>query len=237
MALDDPGAGESTPYAGLTPHRILDRLDDLGLAGDGRLLQLNSYENRVVQAGLEEGGFVVLKFYRPGRWSEAQILEEHAFAAELAAAEVPVVAPLVLHPLPPGAATPQAAAGEEDLPPLEHLGAPPTLARRGALRWAVSPRAGGRTPELDDPEVLRRIGHCLGRLHAVGRRQPFAHRPRLDLARLGEQARASVLASPHLPLELAGRWRGTVDALLDRVRERFAAQPHLRWLRDRKSVV
>lgn len=224
MPPEPPGAADAAPYAGLTPHCILDRLEDLGLAGDGRLLQLNSYENRVVQAGLEDGGFVVLKFYRPGRWTEAQILEEHAFAAELAAAEVPVVPPMTLHPL-GGGGRPQ------DTAPLEHLGTPPTLARRGPLRWAVSPRAGGRAPELDDPAVLRRIGHCLGRLHAVGRRQPFRHRPRLDLARLGEQARATVLASPHLPRELAARWQATVDALLDRVRERFAAQPGLRWLR------
>lgn len=223
MAADAHPAPEA-PYAELTPHRILDRLEDLGLFGDGRLLQLNSYENRVVQAGLEDGGFVVLKFYRPGRWTEAQILEEHSFAAELAAAEVPVIAPLVLQPV-------DGARLRDEAPPLEHLGRPATLARRGALRWAVSPRAGGRAPELDDPEVLLRIGHCLGRLHAVGRRQPFLHRPRLDLARLGEQARATVLASPHLPLDLAGRWRDTVDALLDRVRERFAAQPGLRWLR------
>src|SRR5690349_24578299 len=85
-----------TPYAGLTPDRVLDALDAVGLRGDGRLLQLNSYENRVFQAFLEDGRVVVAKFYRPGRWSDAQILEEHAFAVELAEAEVPVAAPLPL---------------------------------------------------------------------------------------------------------------------------------------------
>ena len=85
-------------YAELDPGLVLEALDALGLRGDGRLLQLNSYENRVFQVFLEDGEVVVAKFYRPGRWSDAQILEEHAFARELAAAEVPVVAPLVLQP-------------------------------------------------------------------------------------------------------------------------------------------
>src|ERR1700745_224671 len=93
---DDAAPALSTPYAGLTPDRVLDALDAVGLSGDGRLLQLNSYENRVFQVFLEDGRVVVAKFYRPGRWSDEQIVEEHAFALELAAAEVPVVAPLVL---------------------------------------------------------------------------------------------------------------------------------------------
>src|SRR5262252_1412292 len=85
-----------TPYAGLTPPLVLDALDSVGLRGDGRLLQLNSYENRVFQVFLEDGRVVVAKFYRPGRWVDEQILEEHAFTAELAAEEIPVVPPLVL---------------------------------------------------------------------------------------------------------------------------------------------
>src|SRR6478672_1270839 len=94
-----PAAAHSssqTPYAGLTPPLVLDALDSVGLRGDGRLLQLNSYENRVFQVFLEDGAVVVPKFYRPGRWSDEQILEEHAFAAELAAQEIPVVPPLIL---------------------------------------------------------------------------------------------------------------------------------------------
>jgi len=116
------------PYAALTPDVVLDALAAVGLPGDGRLMALGSYENRVYQVGLEDGSRVVAKFYRPGRWSEAQILEEHAFAAELAAAEVPVVAPLVLQ--------------DE------------TLHHHAGFAFSVSPWRGGRQPELDDFEVL-----------------------------------------------------------------------------------
>src|SRR5438045_4428241 len=95
-ARDDSDTTSHTPYAALTPPLVLDALDSVGLRGDGRLLQLNSYENRVFQVFLEDGSVVVPKFYRPGRWTDEQILEEHAFTAELAADEIPVVAPLVL---------------------------------------------------------------------------------------------------------------------------------------------
>src|SRR6476469_8053868 len=93
---EDPNGSMSTPYAGLTPSLVLDALDAVGLRGDGRLIQLNSYENRVFQVFLEDGRVVVAKFYRPGRWNDAQILEEHAFAGELAAAEIPVAEPWTL---------------------------------------------------------------------------------------------------------------------------------------------
>src|SRR5213080_1842386 len=92
MTPSDPlPSSQDTPYTGLHPDVVLDALDSVGLRGDGRLLQLNSYENRVFQVFLEDGRVVVAKFYRPGRWSDAQILEEHGFALELAAREIPVV--------------------------------------------------------------------------------------------------------------------------------------------------
>src|SRR5450755_1011866 len=93
---DDLRASAATPYAGLTPTLVLDALDGVGLRGDGRLIQLNSYENRVFQVFLEDGRVVVAKFYRPQRWDDAQILEEHEFSAELAATEIPVAAPWAL---------------------------------------------------------------------------------------------------------------------------------------------
>ncbi|HZW75751.1 MAG TPA: phosphotransferase, partial [Caldimonas sp.] len=96
MPDDSATAPAPAPYADLTPGGVLDALDGVGLRGDGRLIQLNSYENRVYQAFLEDGRVVVAKFYRPARWSDAQILEEHAFAAELARAEIPVAAPIAL---------------------------------------------------------------------------------------------------------------------------------------------
>jgi Ser/Thr protein kinase RdoA (MazF antagonist) len=86
------------PYAALTPEVVLDALCALGLRPDGRMLALSSYENRVYQIWLEEdspavGSSIVVKFYRPDRWTEAQIDEEHAFAHELAEREIPVIAP------------------------------------------------------------------------------------------------------------------------------------------------
>lgn len=223
---------DPAPFAELTPHRILDLLDAVGIRGDGRLLQLNSYENRVVQVGLEAGGSVVVKFYRPDRWSDEQILEEHAFAAELDEAEVPVAAPLRLNlpeplvPIPPS----DASAPDPVAPPVL-LGPQATLARQGRMRWAVSPCLPGQSPDLDDPAVLQRIGAALGRLHTVGRRRDYQHRPRLDLVRLGQDARATVLACPQLPMHLARPWAERVDALLARCAAAFAALPGLRWIR------
>jgi len=166
------GAADETPYDDLHPDTVLDALDAVGLRGDGRLIQLNSYENRVFQVYLEaadgalggRGDVVVAKFYRPGRWSDAQILEEHAFALELAAAEVPVVPPQVL-----------AVAAQARLAP-RLGGLPPTLACLGGHRWAVAERRAGRAPELDDERTLERIGRFIGRLHAVGTVRPFVHR-------------------------------------------------------------
>ena len=89
-------SSSDTPYANLTPDAVLHALQAMGVFSDGRLLQLNSYENRVFQIGLEDAGYVIAKFYRAGRWTDAQILEEHAFAQELLDAEVPAVAPLPL---------------------------------------------------------------------------------------------------------------------------------------------
>jgi Ser/Thr protein kinase RdoA (MazF antagonist) len=217
----DATADSDTPYAGLTPHAVLDALEATGLRGDGRILQLNSYENRVFQVHLEENldpaaphpGIVVAKFYRAGRWSDAQILEEHAFALQLAAAEVPAVPPLQLTP--PADPAP-------GLPVAELLGQPPTLARLDAWRFAVSPRCGGRAPELEDPAVLEWIGRFLARLHQVGQQQPFEHRITLDGSRA---ARASVdwlASSDLLPPGALGGWHSTCLRALDAVDTRFA---------------
>ncbi len=206
----DDAASAPQPFADLTPHAVLDALADAGLYGDGRLLQLNSYENRVFQVALEDSRFVVAKFYRPGRWSDAQILEEHAFALELAAAEVPAVAPLVLD-------AGRAVAGTA------LLGAPPTLACRDGMRFAAAPRRAGRAPELDDPEVLEWIGRFIGRLHLVGRQQPFAHRRSLDVDTLGRQPRAWLLRHEVLAPAESARWAEVADQALALAEQRFAA--------------
>lgn len=213
-----PTAPDAPPFQDLTPHAVLDALADVGLAGDGRLLQLNSYENRVFQVPLDDGRVVVAKFYRPGRWSDEQILEEHAFALELAAAEVPVVAPLTLEAAP-------------DSPGIACLGNPATLAVRGSQRWAAAPRRAGRAPELDDPQTLEWIGRFIGRLHVVGGRQPFRTRRRIDLHSFGWTPREWLLAHGDLPEPERGRWAALSEAALRLAELRFDALPGLRTLR------
>jgi Ser/Thr protein kinase RdoA (MazF antagonist) len=180
------------PYATLTPDRVLDALESVGLRGDGRLLALNSYENRVYQVYLEDAPTVVAKFYRPARWSDSAILEEHEFTRELAEREIPVVAPTVL--------------------------ADRTLHEFEGFRFAVFPRRGGRVPELDDPRTLEWIGRFVGRIHAVGAVRPFAHRPALDIASFGEEPRDYLLGQGWIPPELKEAYSSVVNMALDGVR-------------------
>ena len=173
MAVDAADASPGpVPYADLTPGAVLDALDAVGLQGDGRLIQLNSYENRVFQVFLEDGGVVVAKFYRPGRWSDAQILEEHAFAAELALGEVPVAAPL---PIALDPRSPHVAAVAPTGATLASL----TTDAGAVYRFGVTERLAGRAPELEDADVRRWLGRYIGRLHAIGATAPTAwSRPR-----------------------------------------------------------
>jgi Ser/Thr protein kinase RdoA (MazF antagonist) len=193
---NDSVPAQIPPYAGLTPECMLDALQSVGFPGDGRMLALNSYENRVYQIWIEDQAPVVAKFYRPGRWSDAQILEEHAFTQELDALEIPVVAPL------------------------ERDGC--TLFHHAGFRFAVYPRRGGRAPELDQPGVLEWLGRFLGRIHCAGAHGRFAHRPSLDIERLGHEPRRWLLASGFLPPELLGAWTAICDQALDAVHAAFA---------------
>ncbi|MBP6898928.1 MAG: serine/threonine protein kinase [Burkholderiaceae bacterium] len=202
-------AGGLHPFDHLSPQAVLDALDGCGLRGDGRLLQLNSYENRVFQVFLEDGPVVVAKFYRPGRWSDAQIAEEHGFAAELAAAEVPVVAPLPLH----GATV----AGVPTLATVGVAGQP--------FRVAAYPRRAGHGPELDDARTLRWLGRFIGRLHAVGERRPFEHRRRLEPGGFGHAAVQRLLQLEAVPPAQLPAWRDAAAQALDRVDAAFAACP------------
>ena len=207
-------------YGNLTPDEVLRALDAVGLRGDGRILQLNSYENRVFQLFLEtpyDGhSAVVAKFYRPGRWSDAQILEEHAFALELAAAEVPVVPPLVLSALPADEAAGVVLRG--DPPTLAVLPGGPAGAPH---RLAVAARSAGREPELDDPQVLRQLGRFIGRLHAVGRRRPFVHRHHLDPRNDGRRALALLLDGGFVSDAERPAWQAAASTAMDRVQARF----------------
>jgi Ser/Thr protein kinase RdoA (MazF antagonist) len=216
-------------YADLTPQQVLAALDAVSLRGDGRILQLNSYENRVFQVMLEDGRAVVAKFYRPGRWSDAQIVEEHDFALELAAAEVPVVPPLLLE----AEADPRTADGVA-LRLLPEAG-PHTLAclhtPEADYRYAVSTRYAGRAPELDDADTLVRLGSFIGRLHAVGAGRAFTHRRVLDPVRDGRWALDLLLAGRFVPEDQEARWRGRCEAALDRVEAAFERFGPLRLLR------
>ena len=184
---------------------MLDALDGVGLRGDGRLLQLNSYENRVFQVMLEDGGAVVAKFYRPGRWTDGQITEEHVFAASLAAAEVPVVAPLALAD---GNSLAHALVGGQD------------------FRLAAYPMRAGHGPELDDPATLRWLGRCLGRLHLVGAQQPFLQRRRLDAQTFGHDALARLLALDVIPPAQLDPWCSVCTQALVAVDAALGATPH-----------
>lgn len=194
MTSDFPMPTAPHSFAALTPDVVADALDSVGLVGDGRLMALNSYENRVYLAHVEprESGApdaVVLKFYRPQRWSEAQILEEHAFAAELMAAEIPVVGPLRLR-------------GQ-------------TLHHFGGFAFSVSPRRGGRRPELDDFEVLEWVGRFLARIHNVGAAQPFVHRPALDIASFATEPAAWLATHDIIPLDVQSAWQAAYQNALE----------------------
>ncbi len=178
------------PFAELTPEQVLEAAEAAGLEPDGRLLALNSYENRVYRLGCTAGARV-LKFYRPGRWSDAQILEEHAFSAELAAAELPVATPIIL-------------GGR-------------TLLRQAGFRFAAFECLAGREPELDAPGARELLGRTLARMHQVGAREPFARRPAIDPDRYGVQARRTVLGSPLLPPALAEQYARRSGQLLERI--------------------
>ena len=183
----EPADSSAHPYSRLTPDLVLTAVDRQGFASDGRLLALNSFENRVYQVGLEGGGFVVAKFYRPARWSDAAIREEHGFALELAEAELPVLAPV-------------AREGE-------------TLFTHERFRYAVFPRMGGRAPELEGKDTAQWLGRTLARVHLVGARRPFRARARLDFDSLVEAPARAVLASALLPEHVRARYAGAIAAI------------------------
>lgn len=193
------------PYASLTPDVVLDAASACGLWPDGRLLALNSYENRVWQIGLEESPPVIAKFYRPGRWSDAAIVEEHAFAQELADAELPVVAPLAFD-------------GR-------------TLLQHDGFRYALTPRRGGRAPELEALDQLQWLGRLIARMHMVGARVPFVHRGRLDRDTMVRQPMQAVLDSSLLPTSLQTNYRAAAMRLDAAISARLDAVGPVRQLR------
>jgi Ser/Thr protein kinase RdoA (MazF antagonist) len=184
---------------------MLDAIESCGYRCDGRLLALASYENRVYQVWIEDGSSLVAKFYRPARWSDAAIAEEHAFAHELAEIEIPVVAPLA------------------------YQGS--TLFEHGGFRFALYPRRPGRTPELEDPETLRWLGRFIARIHAVGALKPFAARPAIDVVSYGREPYRFLLENDFVPAELRATYESVVEDVLARVARAYERAGPVRAIR------
>lgn len=195
----------SQAYASLQPEQMIAALEDVGYRCDGRFLALNSYENRVYQIGVEDQPPVVAKFYRPARWSDAQILEEHRFAAELAATDLPVVAPV-----------------SKDRK---------TLQKVGPFRFAVYPCRGGRAPDLDNHALLGQIGRLIARLHLVGETCDFQTRPSVDIESYGYQSCEYLQENSFIPYELEPAYATVTEQVLDGVEGCFQRAGHTRTLR------
>ena len=192
-------------FADLQPEDILATLEELGFKCDGRFLALNSYENRVYQVGIEDDAPIVTKFYRPGRWSDAAILEEHAFAADLAAQEIPVV------------------------PAIEHGGA--TLHHAGHHRLAVYRCHGGRSPDLDNYELLKQLGRLVARIHLEGETSRFTHRPGIDIDSYGSESVEFLLEQEFIPVENEEAYETIADLVLDGVEACYSRAGGVREIR------
>ena len=193
--MNESSQDAERPFAELSPDAVLEAVEATGRLTDARMLALNSYENRVWQVGIEDGEPVIVKFYRPDRWSDAAILEEHAFTAELAALEISAVPPLV----------------DDGV----------TLHRHGGLRYAIYPRRGGRAPDPGDPEALEILGRYLGRIHAVGAVRPFEHRPRLSVQEFGHACRSWLLSSDLVDPSVRQTYDSVTAQLLERIEANF----------------
>ncbi len=188
----DKDNNETLAYQTLGPEKILDAVETLGHSCDGRLMALNSFENRVYLVGIIDHEPVIAKFYRPQRWSDAVILEEHEFAHELADAEIPVVPPV-----------------------RDEQGT--SLFRHGPFRFSLFPRRGGRPLELDNPAHLEQMGRLIGRIHLIGRTRPFVHRPTLDVASFGTASYQFLLEQGFIPAELELAYRSLAEDVLLRI--------------------
>jgi Ser/Thr protein kinase RdoA (MazF antagonist) len=187
--------GDTHAYAALQPDDILSALEELGFQCNARFLALNSYENRVYQIGIEESTSVVAKFYRPGRWDDDAIAEEHQFTEELAARDIPVVGPIRINGT--------------------------TVHRHGPFRFSVSPCYGGRAPDLDNKELLKQLGRLVGRIHLQSETADFVHRPTLDLEGFGYDSQEFLLENEFIPIELGEAYSGITQHLFDGIEASF----------------
>lgn len=203
MSLDN---SETQAYQALGPQQILDAVESQGYLCDGRLMALNSYENRVYQVGIEAGQNVIAKFYRPHRWSDEAVSEEHGFTYELTQSEIPVVAPI------------RNEHGE-------------SLFTHGPYRFALFPQRGGRALELDNPDHLEQMGRFIGRIHLVGRTHPFEHRGSLNIASFGEKSYQFLLEKGFIPRDLELAYRSLAEDLLTRIRYCYDRSGEVAYIR------
>lgn len=193
------------PFEKLTPDFVIDAVEALGFISDARILTLNSYENRVYQVGIDEADPVIVKVYRPERWTEAQIREEHAFTKLLSDFEVSVVPPMTVR--------------DE------------TLFKFQGFMYAIFPRRGGRAPALDDLDSLHTLGRFIGRIHAVGKQQSFEHRPTLSVQQRGWESRQFLLESNMISESLKPAYESVSADLLDRIDSQFDQWGHYQSIR------
>lgn len=201
----DNAPDDATPYYRLDPDTVLHAVDSTGLVTDGRLLALNSYENRVYQVGIEDADPVIAKFYRPGRWRDEQILEEHSFSLELAESEIPLIAPT-------------------------RIGGR-TLFHHQGFRLALFRRQGGHAPELENRETRLWLGRFIGRIHAVGQSKPFQFRPALTPERFGDDSLTTLRQGQWLPPHLETAFETLADDLMTGIRAAYARTPGVRMIR------
>jgi len=198
---------ESSPtdYAGLTPDTLLDAVEQCGYRSDGRFIALNSYENRVYQVGTEDGAPVIVKFYRPCRWSDESIAEEHSFAMELAEQEIPVIAPMPINTS--------------------------MLHTYKGYRFALFPRQGGHWPELNTQEHREWMGRFIARIHMVGASKSFSHRPALDIDSFGIKSYQFLLAEGFIPSHIETAYRTLAEDLLQQITGIYSAAGNINTIR------
>lgn len=200
-SADTESDSSTHEFSALDPTLIIDSVESLGLLSDARIFPLNSYENRVYQIGLEEnpdyGTRLIGKYYRPNRWSDQQIIEEHLFTQELAELEIPVVAPLVFNQS--------------------------SLHTFKDYRFALYPQRGGRTAELDNSEHLEWIGRFLGRIHLAAASKSFEHRPEITIDDFAVNSADFLLSKGFIPEYLLEAYQTLTDDLIKLLRLRFSA--------------
>jgi len=202
-------------YSKLDPDTVINAVESMGFYSDARILALNSYENRVYQIGIEDQQPLIAKFYRPERWSEQQILEEHSFTQELYELDIPAIAPLYLaQPSPAQLSPAQQSATEKQ-----------SLFLYKGYRFSLYQRHGGRAPELTDMDQLYRLGKLMGRIHAVGKMKPFEHRPLLSIDSFIKKPYAYILEHNFMPVLFQESYKAIVSDILQHVEKNFQQFP------------